>query len=204
MDGFVGANSTQFFIVPHDKLIYNNGLTNIPVGHIFPYKCTEHLHACICTEVKKAVIALGLKNCFFNMDILVSASQAFVIELGARTGATCIPELLSKYCGFDFYEKILLVSLGYQTSFSFSGSGYCAAKLLCASYSGKITSISTPDISNYENCEISLDYSVGESVLKFMNGSNRIGHIIACAPNLSLVLEKLSLLEEQVHIEISQ
>lgn len=61
--------------------------------------------------------------------------------MGGRTGATCIPELISTYYGFDFYEQMIKSALGEETDFQQTESCPCMAKLLLSPVSGTITQI---------------------------------------------------------------
>lgn len=203
LDGFVGMNGQDLFMVPHDKLTYNNGLTNIPIGHIFPYECGEPLKSSIFTETLKAVKALGLENCFFNLDLLVSNEQAFVIEAGARTGATCIPELLSVHCGFDFYEKMIAVSLGKRPNWDCNRKTFCAAKLIIAHQAGILSNYKLPHIDPNHEC-ISLDYQIGDSIPVFRNGSDRIGHMMAWGDSKKETLLRLKMLESKIKINLKR
>ena len=38
-------------------------------------------------------------------------------ELGGRSGATCLAELVSIYYGYDYYEKLILAALGEPVDF---------------------------------------------------------------------------------------
>ena len=72
----------------------------------------------------------GLDNCPFNADVFVRDGRVWVIEIGGRSGATCIPELLSIYCGFSYYEKMLRAALGEPVQFPVRGKRACMARLL--------------------------------------------------------------------------
>ena len=90
-------------IAPHQKYTYKHNGATIPAGHSYPYRCSDEVRAEIEKQAGKAVKALGLDNCAFNSDVFVDVNDVYIIEMGGRAGATCIPELTSIYYGFDFY-----------------------------------------------------------------------------------------------------
>ena len=101
--------------------------------------------------------------------------------MGGRTGATCIPELISIYYGFDFYEKMIRSALGEQVEFNCTGRQPCMAKLLLSPIEGKISHINIEGIRKLEEqgVTVSLDFPVGHKVFAMADGTDRIGHIIA-------------------------
>ena len=80
--------------------------------------------------------------------------------MGGRTGATCIPELISTYYGFDFYEQMIKSALGEETDFQQTESCPCMAKLLLSPVSGTITQIDRDQVEclRQEGLELVLDY----------------------------------------------
>lgn len=111
VDGVV-RDGQIVFLAPHDKFVYKSEKITIPAGHSFPYSGGKEAEKEICHQMELAAKSLGLRNCFFNADVFVNAEKVSVIEMGGRTGATCIPELISMYYGFDFYKKILESAMG--------------------------------------------------------------------------------------------
>lgn len=49
---------------------------------------------------------MGLNNCAINADFILKDDKTYVLELGGRSGATCLAELVSIYYGYDYYEKL--------------------------------------------------------------------------------------------------
>lgn len=181
VDGVVHGGQLVF-LAPHEKFVYRSDRITIPVGHGFPYRGSAALQREIRAQMERAVHALGLDECSVNADVFVDGEKASLIEIGARTGATCIPELIGMYYGFDFYEKIIQNALGMEVSFA---PGHeprpCMAKLLMSPVDGVITEIDEEALGRIRETgvEIKLDYPVGHAVERMINGTTRIGHVIA-------------------------
>lgn len=181
VDGMV-QDGEVLLIAPHQKYTYKHNGATIPAGHSFPYHCNDRVQREIEKQVTLAVRALGLDNCAFNSDVFVDGENVYIIEMGGRAGATGIPELISIYYGFDFYEKMIQNALGGKVDLS--GSGVltpCMSKLLMSPADGVISSIdhNAIDALRAEGNVIALDYKEGQHVEKMYNGTTRIGHVIA-------------------------
>ena len=181
VDGMV-QNKKLVFLAPHEKFVYHTESSTIPAGHSFPLPASGQVLDEITRQMQLAVKALDLDNCSINADVFVNGSQVSVIEIGGRTGATCIPELISLHYGFDYYETILKNALGEPISFPSDDKRIpCMARLLMSPVHGTITGIDQNALSEIrqEGVIIQLDFPEGHAVESMKNGTTRIGHVIA-------------------------
>ena len=179
VDGFV-QNHKLVFLAPHTKFVYSGVHTTVPLGHAIPYGCSGALREEIARQMQLAVTACGADQCSVNADVFVDGEKVWIIEMGGRTGATCIPELISTYYGFDFYEQMIKSALGEETDFQQTESCPCMAKLLLSPVSGTITQIDRDQVERLrqEGLELVLDYPEGHEVSAMADGTDRIGHVI--------------------------
>ena len=179
VDAFMGEENLEVFF-PHRKFICRAANTTIPSGHQFPFDGSPRLDQELRLQILKAAKALGLKNCPLNADVFVKGDKVWIIEMGGRTGATCIPELISVNQGYDWYEKILQAALGEKPDFSGKSNVSCMAKLVFSPVTGKIRKIDREGIEALKKQEIlcQMDYKEGDMVEKVLNGTDRIGHIL--------------------------
>lgn len=186
VDGVVQGGKLVF-LAPHEKFLYRGARIMIPAGHGFPYRGTQAVQKEIAVQMQRAVDALGLDHCSVNADVFVDGDKVSIIEIGGRTGATCIPELISMYYGFDFYEKILQNALGIRLDFTPVRPGVsCMAKLLMSPVDGRITQIDDRGLEEIRRKGIvaELDYQQGHAVEAMINGTTRIGHVVARADSV--------------------
>lgn len=179
VDGYVGGDG-EVFLFPHEKFNYEISGTTIPVGHKFPYAADEELMRELDVQMNRAVKALHLRNCPLNADVFVKDHKVWIIEVGGRTGGTCIPELLSIYTGYNWYEKIISAAVGEPVSFEGETRTPCMAKLIFSPVEEVIRSIDTDRLDRLrkKGIECQIDYPVGHSVHVMKKGPNRIGHIV--------------------------
>jgi biotin carboxylase len=151
-----------------------------PIGHSIPINFSEEQLQKTKETVEKAVQALGLRDCVSNVDLMFVDGEPKLIELGARMGATCLPENISIYSGTDAYEYLIRLSLGDEVSFPVVDKQPNASFLLQSDRTGKVVHLHVeqevldhPDLVDFQ-----WDIQVGDHVRAFQVGPDRIGHII--------------------------
>lgn len=196
VDAFV-ENGEMKICLPHNKFVYRSNNVTVPLGHSFPFAGDEELTKKVNDEMQKAIQAANLNNCAVNGDFMITADgEVYVLEIGGRCGATCIPELINRYTGIDYYKEMIKVALGEKGDFSITKHQPCMAKLLHSDVTGIIRSIDSDLIASLRNekNEIVIDYAEGDQVQKMHNGTHRIGHAILETDNV----EELDVLVDQV------
>lgn len=189
------------FILPHGDYVFV-GDTGVPIGHYAPYEVDDDLRNDIETQLGKAVEAMRLDNCAINADLILVDGKVYVLELGGRSGATCLAELTSIYYGFDYYEKILRVSVGENVDFSSGKKTPSACMLLTSEKSGTIKSQKNNNKDTDDILEVQFDHKVGDIVYKFKVGPDRIGHVITKGDTLSQAVLTLNEALTNIKIEV--
>lgn len=178
------------FILPHGDYVFH-GDTGVPIGHFAPYDLSPEIVEDARLQLTKAIASMGLDNCAINADFILKDGKTYVLELGGRSGATCLAELVSIYYGFDYYEKLIQAALGEDVEFPQEYAVPNASMLLRSGRDGRITSIRNENKPDADIYEIQFDYNVGDEVKKFRVGPHRIGHVITKGETLDKAVEKL-------------
>lgn len=194
-------NGKLKFAIPHGDYVFQ-GDTGVPIGHFAPYELSKDIIDDAEEQLEKAIKAMGLNNCAINADFILKDDKTYVLELGGRSGATCLAELVSIYYGFDYYEKLIRAALGEDVEFPQNHAVPNASMLLRSDKDGVIRSITNNNVEDENICEIQFDYKVGDEVKKFHVGPHRIGHIITKGETLDQAVEKLHEALENIIIEV--
>ena len=179
------------FILPHGDYVFK-GDTGVPVGHYAPYSVSEEVLQDTSVQLKNAIDAMKLNNCAINADFILSNGQVYVLEIGGRSGATCLAELTSIYFDFDYYEKMLQVAIGEKVSFESQSKTPNASMLLTSSKSGRIVTQEVEKIDDSNVVEIQFDYQKGDHVNIFKVGPDRMGHVITKGATLEDAVKLLN------------
>lgn len=198
---FVYHGKVQF-ILPHGDYVFQ-GDTGVPIGHYAPYDLSEEQLEDTRNQLTKAIAAMHLDNCAVNADFIMKDGKTYVLELGGRSGATCLAELVSIYYGYDYYEKLILAALGENLEFPQEQANPNASMLLRSEKDGIITKIADGNEPGDDGLvEVQFDYKVGEAVKKFHVGPHRIGHIITKGETLEQAVHTLEKAMEKIQITV--
>jgi len=192
------------FILPHGDYVFK-GDTGVPIGHFAPYDLDEAVLEDARHQLKAAARAMQLDNCAINADFILKDGQTYVLELGGRSGATCLAELVSIYYGFDYYKKIIQVAIGEKADFSACDTAAGtpnASMLLMSDRDGVIKSQTDSNPPDPDICEVQFDYMPGDSVRKFRVGPHRIGHVITKGKSLDAAVDLLHKALDNINITV--
>ena len=192
------------FVLPHGDYVFV-GDTGVPVGHYAPYNLPD-MEKEIYRQTELAIKAMKLDNCAINADFILCDGEPYVLEIGARGGATNLVELVCLYYGFDYYEKILRVAMGEHVDFAPVGEKRVpnASHLLTSETNGTIEEILNENQIGVDGvCEVQFDYGVGEKVQKFHVGPDRIGHVIVTGESLKEAETNLKLAMSRITIRVN-
>lgn len=195
---FVYHGKVQF-ILPHGDYVFQ-GDTGVPIGHFAPYQLDDAIVEDTRRQLELAIQAMGLDNCAINADFILKDGKTYVLELGGRSGATCLAELVSIYYGYDYYEKLILAALGEAVDFPQEQAVPNASMLLRSDRDGVIREIRNENHADEDIYEIQFDYKEGDSVKKFHVGPHRIGHVVTKGETLEAAVEKLETALQKIRI----
>ncbi|WP_413479485.1 ATP-grasp domain-containing protein [Vibrio hibernica] len=176
-----------------------------PIGHSMPLNISEELERKIYTLLKTASKALKINNTLSNADIMIVDDEPYIIEMGARLGATCIPEVISTFTGLNLYEYMIELSLGNQPKLTLPFKNQAnAAVLIKTDTSGIVKKVTVPEeTKNHPNLiDLALDIKVGSRVNAFTIGPDRIGQIIVKGENAEKAIRLAEKLAQTVIVEL--
>lgn len=194
------------FILPHGDYVFK-GDTGVPVGHFAPYDLSPESLADARYQLEQAVKAMKLNNCAINADFIMKDGRTYVLELGGRSGATCLAELTSIFFNFDYYEKIIRVAIGEKVDFTpqlAEGQEGIpnASMLLMSDRDGHIVSQENGNDPDPDIVDIQFDHKPGDPVHKFKVGPHRIGHVITKGKSLDEAVELLHKALDKINITV--
>jgi biotin carboxylase len=153
----------------------------IPVGHSFPFKYLNKTERDLAvSDIQKAVLALGIKNGPSNVDLILDKkdNRIKIIEIGARIGATCLPELVQYYTGIDWVAASIKSAMGEVPDLEINKEQAVAAFILESPKDGKLVSFEIPESDLPGLLELEITATQGEVVSRLRKGTDRIGKVI--------------------------
>lgn len=163
--------------------IHNDKVSNnmIPIGHSFPSFEKQEVIKHIEYECEKALAALGITNGPSNIDIIIDEQgYPYVIEIGARIGATKLPELVKYNSNIDIIEMAINLSAGIDVTVEKSTNCPVAVEMLYFENNGTVREIEDYKhiISSYKPLEFELNVEVGTNIKALSSGIDVYGFVI--------------------------
>jgi biotin carboxylase len=176
----------------------------IPIGHSFPFSMLDEKSSRIAIEdIKNAVEAIGIENGPANIDLILDkrTNRVKVIEIGARIGATCLPELVHYHTGIDWVKQTILNSVGEEVDLKVKENNSVAAIIIESPKDGIFKTFEIKDKNKFNNIlEFEITAKEGDNINKLRKGTDRIGKIIASSYDVTNAEKIVSELRKDIII----
>ncbi len=166
-------------------LMHNDTLSEppymIPIGHSFPFSTLNSSETLIAIEkIKEAVEAIGITDGPANVDIILDTytKEVKIIEIGARIGATCLPELVYYYSGINWVKESIKCAIGEKADLQIKRKQPVAAVIIESPQDGIFKSY-TPVKEDSSILEFEITVNHGDEVSKLRKGTDRIGKVVS-------------------------
>ena len=153
----------------------------VPIFHAYPTNFSQSIVQRAQHVIASAVDALGVADGPANVDAILDADGAVrVIEVGARIGATCLPELTSYHTGTDWVGKAVQAALGERVTISRNIQRPVAAYILQAPSDGVLHEWMAPSelLADPRLLEWEVTAESGLPVSILRKGTDRIGKVV--------------------------
>ena len=186
-------------VIIHNKTITSPPL-NVPIGHSLPSRTNTTINNNFDEIAERITKGFYLDNTVCNVDFIIQGNNLYILEIGARIGATCIPEIITVNTGVDIYSFLIEQALGMCPKLKPKLNQPCASILLKSDYSGFIKEIILPDNLNSDKriVDFQLDTSKNLYVKRFTNGSHRLGHIVLKEKSSKIAESQLQRITEKI------
>jgi len=205
-----GAQTFSVDGVCEKVLIHNDTMSAppymIPIGHSFPFKYLSPSQLLeVENDIKNAVESLGIENGPANVDLILDKKndRVKIIEIGARIGATCLPELVEYYTGINWVEATIKNALGMEVDLAETRRQPTAALIIESPEDGKFKHYEI-DFREDEPGLLELEVTAKENeiVNKLRKGTDRIGKIIVESENAELAEQLAAKLRSKIKINV--
>ena len=166
-----------------DDIVFDNGNTNVPIGHIFPNKNLKKFKAEISKIANKIIKNLNIKNGFLNLDLIFDKKKRklFLIEFSTRLGATGIPELFNFSHNDNLFDKTIDIdNISKKLDFKKDSKSEKNLYLSLLAISKKKGYLKNIEINRNlrKFCLFKSFLPIGSRIEKFNTGNNMLGYAI--------------------------
>lgn len=191
-------------------LLHNDTMSSppymIPVGHSFPFiMLTDDETRQAIEDIKNAVNAVGITDGPANIDLILDENtrRVKVIEIGARIGATCLPELVFYHTGIDWVKQTILCAIGEEPDLTIKYNKSVAALILESPSDGIYAGFTFVDEEDrIKLLEFEITVKEGEEVNVLRKGTDRIGKVLCYGNSVEEAEDKLFTIKENILIKV--
>jgi len=193
------------YAVPTRKILTADG-RRIPLGHVF---CPDVATMGMSREGLRDLAArsfhsLGVASAHATIDCIRTEDGLYVLELGARLGATCLPECTEVYTGMKVFEQALRLALGEPPEVKVTQHQPTAARYIVSDRSGTLGECRVPP--GVESAEDVVRFTLyakpGDHVDAFSYAGDRIGEAIVTADSPAAAEKRVVDICESVEVVV--
>ena len=193
------------YCLPNNTEAYESAVPT-PIGHSVPFAREAGMGGQVREQVSRAIEALGIDNCPVNCDLILKDGKVYVVEITARAGATCLPEIVGSYYGIDYYEAIARLALDMGAEKMFAHAGVCPAILshtLISERDGVVREVSNRNRPAEDILDLSFNIVPGETIHRYRNGRDRLGQVILTGADLAACQRRLEEVLSNIEIKFA-
>jgi biotin carboxylase len=177
----------------------------VPSSINYPSLLPGNIHAKIQSELQRAIDLLKISFGGFNIEVIVDdKDEIYLMEIGARNGGNCIPDIIKCASNVDMIQMSVDACMGVEPQIHNRKEidKFYTTYVIHSKKNGKLKSVKIHEkITDYV-LDIKLLVEEGSDVLKF-NGSNcTVGIGLLEFPNLEVRNKMMDNIEEFIVVEL--
>ena len=177
----------------------------VPSSINYPSLLPDFIHDKIKSELQRAIDLLKIKFGGFNIEVIVDEKdEIYLIEIGARNGGNCIPDIIKCASNVDMIKMSVDASMEVEPKILNRKNieKFYTSYVIHSNKDGKFKSVKLDDSISQYVLDIRLMVKEGGDVYKF-NGSNcTVGVGLLEFPNLNVRNKMMDKIEELIAVEL--
>ncbi len=173
----------------------------VPCGHSVPTNLDSGTADAVRELIERCIGVFGLESGPVNMDVMITPEGPVLLEIGARLGGNCLPDVVSLGSGVDTVRAVIAMSLGEKPALERKGSTAAGVRIFGSPVAAKLEHM--PDRDELQEklvsrlLDLAIDVPVGGDIEVFDQGSHRFGHAILAAANIEELEHDFDVLEKE-------
>ncbi len=177
-----------------------------PLGECWPTIMPQSVIDQLAQDLQRLISSLGMKSTAYNVEAIYGKDgKVYILELGARSGGSLIPQITALATGVDMVPYVIKAAMGEDCSeLKMAPVKGCWSNYMVHSNStGKFLSI---DFDNYFKKKHIVDWVTdikkGDFIHKFRDAQDCIGELILRYENKTEMFEVIQNVDKYIHINI--
>ena len=175
-----------------------------PLGECWPTVMPKEVIDTLEADLQRLITSLGMKSNAYNVEAIYGEDgKVYILELGARSGGSLIPQVTAMATGVDMVPYVIKAALGEDCSDLKMApvKGFWSNYMAHSNQTGKYAGIEYDE--NFKKNHL-VDYvtdtKIGEPVHKYRDAQDCVGELILKYDNREEMNEMIVEMDKYVHI----
>ena len=184
-----------------------------PLGECWPFQMDHKYIEDLEEQLQRVMSLLDMKSNAYNVEAIVGEDdKVYLLELGARSGGSLIPQVTECATGVNMVTWVIQAAAGDPIDLSVLKGrkempikGYWSNYMVHSDKTGKFQTISfNPDFEKNHLVDFVNDLKVGDEVHRFRDAQDCIGEFILKYENMDQMFEVIKNIESYINVEVKK
>lgn len=182
-----------------------------PLGECWPFQMDHRYIEDLEIQLQRLMTLLGMKSNAYNVEAIVGEDdQVYLLELGARSGGSLIPQVTEYATGVNMVTWVVQAAAGDPIDLSILGgkrelpvNGYWSNYMVHSDVTGKFQSISfDKDFESKHLVAFVNDLKPGDEIHRFRDAQDCIGEFILRYDSMDQMFEVIRNIESYITVKV--
>ncbi len=182
-----------------------------PLGECWPFQMDHKYIEDLEQQLQRLMTLLNMKSNSYNVEAIVGQDdKVYLLELGARSGGSLIPQVIDCATGINMVTWVVQAAAGDPIDLSALDDkreapihGFWSNYMVHSNATGKYQSISfDPDFEKKHLVDFVNDLHVGDEVHRFRDAQDCIGEFILKYENMDQMFEVIKNIESFIDVKV--
>ena len=182
-----------------------------PLGECWPFQMDHKYIEDLEKQLQRAMSLLDMKSNAYNVEAIVGEDdKVYLLELGARSGGSLIPQVTECATGVNMVMWVIQAAAGDPIDLSVLKGrkempikGYWSNYMVHSDKTGKFQTISfDPEFEKNHLVDFVNDLKVGDEVHRFRDAQDCIGEFILKYENMDQMFDVIKNIESYINVEV--
>ena len=179
-----------------------------PLGECWPTVMPQEVIDTLTADLQRLITSLGMKSNAYNVEAIYGEdSKVYILELGARSGGSLIPQITALATGVDMVPYVIKAALGEDCSDLMMApvKGYWSNYMAHANETGKYVSIEYDEDFKQNNfVDFVSGIKVGDPVHKYRDAQDCVGELLLKYDSAEQMNHIIEHMDDYVQIKVKQ
>lgn len=179
-----------------------------PLGECWPTVMPQEVIDTLVEDLQRLISSLGMKSTAYNVEAIYGTDgKVYILELGARSGGSLIPQITALATGVDMVPYVIKAALGEDCSdLKMAPVKGCWSNYMAhANETGKYAGIEYDEKFKKNNLvDFVTDIKEGDSVHKYRDAQDCVGELLLKYDNGEQMNDIIENMDKYVQIKVKQ